>query len=134
MTLGYNTLKISSGAFSGCDNIENTYYRETPQRWNEIDIGQYNEGLTRNVIFVKFTRTNISEDGKEFTVTPVNVDEGKTVVLALYKGDILIQMKSAIYQSEELPFEADEEYDTIKVMVWEEITNLEPITKPEIIR
>ncbi|MBQ4527060.1 MAG: leucine-rich repeat protein [Clostridia bacterium] len=124
---------IGKYAFHSCKNLEATYYHGNKEQWNNISIGSNNDPLINNVIFVKYTKTTISEDGKTYVVNPVNVDEGVTVIVALYKDDIFVEIQSAIYKSVALTFTATKDYDTVKIMVWEDLYTLEPITEPEII-
>ena len=81
-----------------------------------------------------FTKTTVSEDGKTFTVTPVGVENGKTVILALYDGDKYIEMQNATYEGNEIPFTTTKAYTSAKVMVWNGISDLKPICASEIVK
>lgn len=85
---------------------------------------------------VKFegTKTTVSEDGKSFAVTPINIGTGKIVILALYNGEQFVEMQSAIYTGEEIPFTTTKTYTKAKVMVWDNLTNLKPACVVEIVK
>ncbi|MBR2472155.1 MAG: leucine-rich repeat domain-containing protein [Clostridia bacterium] len=79
------------------------------------------------------TATTVSNDGRTFTVTGYALDRGNTVIVALYEGGRFVEMQSKAYESAELTFTTTKDYDTVKVMVWESLGDLQPVTKPEII-
>ena len=85
------------------------------------------------VICGSFTNTAVSEDGKSFTVTPVNVENGKTVILALYDGEKLVEMHSAVYTGESVLFTTTKAYTNAKVMIWDDLTSLKPVCDVETI-
>lgn len=79
------------------------------------------------------TITTISEDGKTFTVSGKNLENGCMVILALYEDERLVEMQSKVYNSVDLPFTTTKDYDMVKVMVWGSLGNLVPKTETEII-
>ena len=85
------------------------------------------------VICGSFTNTAVSEDGKSFTVTPVNVENGKTVILALYDGEKLVEMHSAVYTCESVLFTTTKAYTYAKVMIWGDLISLKPVCDVETI-
>lgn len=84
---------------------------------------------------VKFegTKTTVSEDGKTFTIKPINIDNGNTVILALYNGDTFVEMQSATYAGKDIPFTTDKEYTNIKVLVWNNLESMNPTCDIEIV-
>jgi len=136
--LGSGVTTIGESAFDECYNIENVYYRGDEEKWNSIDIGDYNEYLAENVIFLEGniypTQTTVSADGKTFTVAVDSTEVGKTVILALYKGDSLADIAYAVYESEALKFTTEEEYDSALVYVWNSLSELSSGTNAEIVR
>ncbi len=74
-----------------------------------------------------YTKTIVSEDGKSFIITPVNIENGKTVILALYDGQKLVEIKQAIYQGEEIHFATSKTYDKAKIFVWEDLKTMIPL-------
>ena len=86
------------------------------------------------VVCGSFTKTTVSEDGKSFTIVPINIENGKTVILALYDGNKLVEMQSAVYTGEAVPFTTTKSYTNAKVMVWDNLTNLKPACNVEIVK
>jgi len=85
------------------------------------------------ITFMKFDgiKTGVSEDGKTFTVSEMNIESGKTVVLALYDEDRLVETKSATYEGDELIFTTDKAYTNAKVMVFDSLFGLKPLCDAE---
>ena len=90
-----------------------------------------NSVYTIEVIKFEGTKTEVSEDKKSFTITPINIENGKTVILALYDGEKFIEMQSLVYTGEAIPFTTTKTYTKAKVMVWDDITNLKPVCEVE---
>ena len=90
-----------------------------------------NSVYTIEVIKFEGTKTKVSEDKKSFTITPINVENGKTVILALYNGEKFVEMQSAVYTGEAIPFTTTKTYTKAKVMVWNDLTNLKPVCEVE---
>ena len=80
------------------------------------------------------TKTTVSEDKKAFAVNPVNIETGKTVILALYDGDTLTETQKKIYDGNEIPFTTEKAYTDAKVFVWDSISDLTPVCDGEIVR
>jgi len=122
-TIGYN-------AFYNCTSLKTTYYNGTKSQWNNIMIDiRGNDYLKNSVIFVIYTKTNVS--GNTFTTTPVNIENGKTVILALFDGDKFVEMQSVTYEGEAITFTTDKTYTTAKVMVWKSLETCMPLCKAE---
>lgn len=52
ITIPQNVNSIGNRAFYGCDSLQTVYYAGTQEDWKKIDIGQYNDALTKaNIIF-----------------------------------------------------------------------------------
>ena len=77
------------------------------------------------------TKTNVSKDGKSFTVTPINVEAGNLVILALYNGDKFVEMQKTIYEGDAVHFTTNKSYTNAKVMAWDDLTNLKPVCEAE---
>lgn len=77
------------------------------------------------------TKTTVLEDGKSFTITPINVETGKTIILALYDGEKFVEMQSAVYTGEAVPFTTTKTYTKAKVMVWDDFKTLKPVCSAE---
>lgn len=85
---------------------------------------------------VKFegTKTTVSEDSRTLTVQPINIENGNTVILALYNGDTFVETQSAIYNSKDIAFTTDKAYTNAKVMVWNSLNGMTPICEGEIVK
>jgi len=81
-----------------------------------------------------FTKTEVSQDGTTFTVTPVAVENGKTVILALYSGNGMVEMQKAICNANTITFTTAQQYTSAKVMVWNSISEPKPVCDAEIIK
>lgn len=131
-----NLLFIDSYAFSGCHNITNVLYDGTKEEWDKILMCNGNFSIKRaqiqfNDSAKKSTKTTISTDGKSFTITPINIEKGKTVILALYDGEKLVEMQHATYEGTTITFTTTKSYTNAKVMVWDDLTTLKPVCEVE---
>lgn len=88
------------------------------------------------ITIVKFegTKTIVPEDGNSFTIKPVNIAIGSTVVLALYDNGKFIEMQSEKYNGTNISFTTDKPYTNAKVMVWDSLENMKPVCNVEIIK
>ena len=88
------------------------------------------------ITIVKFegTETMVSEDGNSFTIKPVNIAIGSTVVLALYDNGQFIEMKSEKYKGTDISFTIDKSYTNAKVMVWKSLENMKPVCDVETVK
>lgn len=75
-----------------------------------------------------------SADGKTFTIKPINIENGNTVILALYNGEELVTMKSAVYSGKDIPFPIADDYTTATVMVWNNLDDIMPMCDVEIVK
>ena len=136
ITIPESIQEIRMTAFRDCPNIKNVYYYGTQDEWNKVLIGTYNDGLTGATIhFIKpRTETVLSNNDKTFTITPINIATGNTVILALYNGTALVEMQSLVYNGEPIPFTTTKDYANAKVFVWENFETLVPICEAEIVK
>ena len=101
----------------------------TPTAGNSLKANTYKITIVRG----SFTKTDVSEEGKAFTVTPINIETGKTVILALYNGEQFVEMQSAVYTGEAVPFTTTKTYTKAKVMVWDSVASVKPVCNVETI-
>ena len=113
-------------------DLNDTITTITLNRENVTDMT--NSVYTIEVIRFEGTKTEVSEDKKSFTITPINIENGKTVILALYDGNKFVEMQRAIYEGIAIPFTTTKSYTNAKVMVWDDITNLKPVCNVEIVK
>jgi len=79
-----------------------------------------------------FTKVTVSEDGKLFNVRAYLVDNYSKIILALYKDKRFITLYDDLAnQGVTIPFTVTEDYDTAKVMVWENWDTLRPLCEVE---
>ncbi len=102
----------------------------TPTSENSLKANIY----TIKVVCGSFTKTTISEDGKAFTVNPVNIETGKTVILALYEDGKLVEMQPEIYEGEAITFITSKKYTNVKNMVWDNLTSFTPACDVEVVK
>lgn len=91
-------------------------------------------GLKRTYTFTaEASGTNTVVNGKTFTVTGSHIN-GCTVILALYKGNQLVDCQSAEYDGNAKTFTTTaSDYTSAKVLVWDGFENLKPVTGTEIV-
>ncbi len=77
---------------------------------------------------------SVSEDGKIFSINLSGIKNGKTVILALYNGERLVEVHKSVYEGEFIPFTATKAYTKAKVMVWEDLNSLIPVCGAETIK
>jgi len=81
------------------------------------------------------TETTI-EKYDSYSLISVKVNRGSApskIILAAYKGDTLVNIQTRAYSKENETFAVTDDFDLIKVMVWDEDT-LEPISEVEAIK
>ena len=96
--------------------------------------GYANNSYTIIVKKIKGTKTKVSENGKIFMVSPIGIDSGKTVALALFNDAKFVGMHYEIYDGSVMEFETKTEYTTAKVMVLDDLQGLKPMCNFEQIK
>lgn len=61
----------------------------------------------------------ISADGKTITVTPSNVAAGNKVVLAMYDGEVVREIKSFLCDGADIVYLPQEKYTSVKAFAWD---------------
>lgn len=136
ITIPSSVKKIGKKAFSYCGNLKDVYYQSSQRNWNNVLIESDNYYLKKAKIhFIEpYTETTVSGDGKTFTVSPVNVETGKTVILALYSGNQLAELHKATYEGRAIPFTTTANYNSAKVFVWDDLDTLIPVCDTNIVK
>jgi len=136
ITIPESVIVMGDRAFYGCNNLKNVNYGGTKRMWNAISIGNSNTTLTNaNITFVEQkTETVLSNGDKTFTITPINIKPGNTIILALYKGDQFVETQYATYEGKELVFTTNATYTEAKAMVWNDLTEFTPVCDAEIVK
>lgn len=119
-------------------NVTRTVTLSTTSDETVLDLTYTCNGYDDNkytITIIKFegTKTEVSEEKKSFTITPINIENGKTVILALYNGEQFVEMQNAVYSGEAVPFTTTKSYTKAKVMVWENLETLVPTCEVEIV-
>ncbi|MBQ4110281.1 MAG: leucine-rich repeat protein [Clostridia bacterium] len=99
--------------------------------FSKSDLITGNTSLWYRYTKVSWTETTVSDDGKTFSIVPVNLPVGCQVILGLYKNGELADIQSALNQTETLTFNTTTYYDSYKVMVFNSIDNCVPLTMTE---
>ena len=132
ITIPESVKSIGRYAFDYCSNLSRVCYKGTESGWENVYISLGNDYFKNaNIIFLSNTQTTISADGKSFKVKPVNIEVGKTVILALYNGTELVEAQTAVYNGEDIPFTTDKTYTNVKVMVWDNLESGSPVCEAE---
>lgn len=72
---------------------------------------------------------DVSDDGKTFTIIPTYISDGSVIVLALYNGDMLAEIKSFVYDGKKIIHKTDTDYLSIKAMAWSDFESIQPICR-----
>ena len=86
------------------------------------------------IVVYEYTTTAVSQDSKTFTVNATGVSNGDIIILALYNNGQFIEMQKATYEGDEITFTTDKSYTNAKVMAWEKLSSLSPVTNVEIVK
>lgn len=124
-TTKYYSGKAKSISLTDTETVLTLTYSETDYTDSEYKI---------KIVKFEGTKTTVSNDGTKFTVTPINIANGSTVILALYDGDKFVEMQSKAYAGEDIPFTTDKSYTSAKVMVWDSLSSLKPVCDVEIVK
>ncbi|MBQ7950589.1 MAG: leucine-rich repeat domain-containing protein [Clostridia bacterium] len=136
ITFAQDVSTVGQYAFFMDSKLTDIYYYGEPDQWSNISVGNYNDYFTAATVhFVPVIKTQVSQDSKTFTVRTLNVENGKTVILALYYGNKLVEVQLAASAENDITFTTTKEYTTeqkaqsgeptteytcAKVMVWED--------------
>ncbi len=128
---GNSVTKIGDYAFYNCTTLENVYFVGTESE-KAYSVGANNDPFkSLSTTYSKGTRSTVSSDRKKVTVTPVNVESGIEVIVALYKNGAFVGTQSATYTNGELSFDTNASYTDVKIMLWNELGDLKPLCEAE---
>ncbi|MDY3930005.1 MAG: InlB B-repeat-containing protein [Clostridia bacterium] len=90
------------------------------------------EDITLYAVWDKKTYTTTTRTGNLFIISPTGVPNGSSIFIACYKNDVLVYTEKINYDdSVEIPLIIDEEYDKVKVFVWNSTGGMIPLTEAE---
>lgn len=136
ITIPNSVLIIGENAFEGCRTSIKVYYVGSPTDWGDVKgDGKYvltNVGIT----YLSGISARRSENGN-IVVKPINIAAGKSVILALYDGDKLVEMQQSNEYSEtnrEITFIPTKPYTCAKVMIWNSLSGMSPVCDFKIVK
>ena len=137
ITIPNSVLIIDTDAFKDCMKLKQVYYIGSKDDWNNEVIGNGKYVLTNvGITCLSGISAKRSVDGKSIVVKPINIADGKTVILVLYDGDKIVGMQQSSEYSEtkrEITFTPTEPYTRAKVMIWNSFSEMSPVCDFKII-
>ena len=139
VTIPNSVTSIGNSAFSYCSALEDIYFGGTEEQWNGISLGYNNTALTNANIYYNCpyhsNMTTIFYDGAttDLHITPAAEYTGNVIACALYKNQILSDIKIFTYSGNALEYATAKPHDEIKIMVWKDLSSITPICEPEVI-
>ena len=131
ITIPNSVLIIDTDAFKDCMKLKQVYYIGSEDDWNNEVIGNGKYVLTNvGITCLSGISAKRSADGKSIVVKPINIADGKTVILVLYDGDKIVEMQQSSEYSEtkrEITFTPTEHYTRAKVMIWNSFNEMSPV-------
>ena len=137
ITIPNSVLIIDTDAFKDCMKLKQVYYIGSKDGWNNEVIGNGKYVLTNvGITCLSGISAKRSADGKSIVVKPINIADGKTVILVLYDGDKIVGVQQSSEYSEtkrEITFTPTEHYTRAKVMIWNSFSEMSPVCDFKII-
>ena len=137
ITIPNSVLIIDTDAFKDCTNLQQVYYIGSETDWNNELIGDGKYVLTDiGITYLSGISARRSENGN-IVVKPINIAAGKSVILALYDGDKLVEMQQSNEYSEtnrEITFIPTKPYTCAKVMIWNSLSGMSPVCDFKIVK
>ena len=97
---------------------------------DNITIGT--ENIILYAVWQRTVVTNTSIINNVIMVTPTNAQVSDCIIIAYYMDGRMVHIDTYSYNGETtIPFIPNDEYDTIKIMVWESLSNLKPLSDVE---
>lgn len=128
ITLPDGITNIGASAFLECVLTEVNYIGGRQNDWAAIEKGDKYSIDDSIIKYRAGIKAAFSDNG--ITAEPINIENGKTVILALYggeKGDKFVEVQSKIYNDTEITFTPTKDYTRAKVMVWESFGIMLPV-------
>lgn len=125
VTIPNTVASIGESAFKKCGKLNKVNYVGSKEDWTDIKKGSGYSIADDIIVYLKGIKAVRSDDGK-IVVTPLNTDNGKTVILALYNGNKLAEVHSQVYNGTQITFVPSKTYTTAKAMIWSDFNTLSP--------
>ena len=124
---------IDYEVFAEFPDVKTIYYIGTQTQWDEIAVNDDRVApwVEENIVFLPHIQTTVSEDSKTFTVKVNSANVGDVIIFATYSGGKFVEMKTAVYNSEDIVFTAEQEFTDAKVLVWDSVFGAKPVCKEE---
>ena len=133
VTIPNSVESIGGYAFSGCNRLKEVNYIGSKTDWAAIEKGE-KYSISESIInyCMGLSAVRIS-DGK-VVARPINIENGKIVIVAFYDGDKFIEMQSKAYNGMEITFETNKTYTCAKAMVWDSLDSVSPVCKAKTVK
>lgn len=126
VTIPNSVTSIGDNAFYECYKLtEVNYIGGRKSDWDAIEKGS-NYSIDDSIIKYR-AGIKATHSADKITVEPIEIENGKTVILTLYNGDKFIGMQSDIYNGTEMSFTINKTYTKAKVMIWESLGSMSPV-------
>lgn len=90
------------------------------------------EDITLYAVWKKIVCTETQFINGIFLVTLTGVENGNRIIFACYNGNKMVYVNSYVYAGETtIPFTTTENYDIVKVMIWENLETCVPLCEAE---
>ncbi len=118
---------IEDNAFRRCDRLTDVYYCGDEEDWSGVYTDCGNENLTN----AEFHYTSGGQASLEIEptlkVSPTNAKIGDNVILAAFRNGLLYDIEFKEYSGTPIEFAVPEEYDDLKIMLWDSMTGMKPL-------
>lgn len=121
-----SVMNIGDYAFYNCRKLKEVCYTGSKSDWKAIDKGE-NYSIDDSIITYCKGINAVREDDGNITVRPVNMENGKIIILALYNGDRIAETLLGMYDGEEIIFVTSKPYTRAKAMVWSDLDSIKPV-------
>ena len=133
-------MRIEGYVFYGCTNLSVVYYCGSEYEGSQIPLS-FNDYLKDvkilyNYVMIPTLPTTQTKITKKSGYSIVNIsvkdaDEGSIILMSTYKNGALSDIQSEEYDGEDIMMATFEPYDTVKVMIWESLESMKPLSIPE---
>ena len=90
------------------------------------------ESITLYAVWRKIVNLSSEVINNMFLVSPDGAPTGAKIIFVCYKGKAPVYMDIFTYQGSQIvPFATNVEYDEVKVMVWDNLTDMVPLCEPD---